>query len=56
MRNWFEMEYNETEETLTDMHDLYLTKQSAYTYKMVLLLFGTFIFFLFLNGDNGQNF
>lgn len=51
MRNWFEIEYNETEETLTDMHNLYLTKQSAYAYKMVLLIFGTFIFFIFKWGQ-----
>lgn len=51
MRNRFEIEYNETEEILTDMHELYLKKQSAYTYKMVLLIFGTFVFFIFKWGQ-----
>ncbi|MDE6956549.1 MAG: hypothetical protein K2O96_00385 [Lachnospiraceae bacterium] len=51
MKNEFEIEYNETETILADMQNLYLKKQSAYTYKMILLIFGTFIFFVFKWGQ-----
>lgn len=46
MRSWFEIEYEETPEILADMHHLYLTKQSAYAYKMTLLIGGFFILFI----------
>lgn len=54
MKNWFEIKYVETEEILTDMHYLYLTKQSAYMYKLVLIIFGTLAFYIYNFGKWGE--